>query len=164
MLFEQRTHHSWSFTIGPPPSPAGIAPYDLRALSLDHFEHLKEFAWFEVGHVGRAGWAGRLWGGRPALQRITRGTSNHSFTSPCPCGAAGLVKKRVVSGCARTPLFSTTLHCKYAAAASSTMESRLSSQRIKLMGLPHRLVRRLLLPFHRRSVDNANARSNSNRC
>ena len=32
----------------------------------------------------------------------------HTFTSPYPCGVAGLVKKRVVSGCARTPLFSTT--------------------------------------------------------
>ena len=32
----------------------------------------------------------------------------HTFTSPYPCGVAGLVKKRAVSGCARTPLFSTT--------------------------------------------------------
>ena len=32
----------------------------------------------------------------------------HAFTSPYPCGVAGLVKKRAVSGCAGTPLFSTT--------------------------------------------------------
>ena len=32
----------------------------------------------------------------------------HAFTSPYPSAVAGLVKKRVVSGCARTPLFSTT--------------------------------------------------------
>ena len=32
----------------------------------------------------------------------------HTFTSPYPCGVAGLVKKRAVPGCARTPLFSTT--------------------------------------------------------
>jgi hypothetical protein len=31
----------------------------------------------------------------------------HAFTSPYPRGVAGLVKNRTVSGCARTPLFST---------------------------------------------------------
>ena len=96
MLFEQRTHHSWSRTIGPPPSRAGIAPYDLRALSLDHFEHLKEFAGLEVGHVGRAGWAGRLWGGRPwtletfwaerglgSRWELLKTVESRGFASPC---------------------------------------------------------------------------------
>ena len=36
------------------------------------------------------------------------GHEQHAFTSPYPCGVAGLVKKRAVSGCAGTPLFSTT--------------------------------------------------------
>ncbi len=31
------------------------------------------------------------------------------FTSPYPSGVAGLVKKRVESGCARTPFFPTTV-------------------------------------------------------
>ena len=36
------------------------------------------------------------------------GHEQHAFTSPYPSGVAGLVKKRVVCGCARTTFFSTT--------------------------------------------------------
>ena len=57
----------------------------------------------------------------------------HAFTSPYPSGVAGLVKKRVVSGYARTPLFSTTLG---SAINVRAMFVGLSSQSLTSMRVP----------------------------
>ena len=47
----------------------------------------------------------------------------HAFTSPYPSGVAGLVKKRVVSGCARTTLFSTTVDTHWVASGVSVLST-----------------------------------------